>query len=123
MKTSKYLFIAAVSAVVFTACSYDVKPEKLYLDEEGVKAQIADGKLYTINEFLDAFMTEEGNYLSDTSLYRTRATNGNGIYLYSIDTLPSYGPGIYLRGRVTTDDFGGNFYKALVIQQIVDDKQ
>lgn len=123
MKTSKYLFIAAVSAVVFTACSYDVKPEKLYLDEEGVKAQIADGKLYTINEFLDAFMTEEGNYLSDTSLYRTRATNGNGIYLYSIDTLPSYGAGIYIRGRVTTDDFGGNFYKALVIQQIVDGKQ
>jgi len=122
MKTSKYLFIAAVTAL-FVACNNDIKPESFYLDEKQVEEQIADGRLYTINEFLDAFMTEKGNYLSDTSLYRTRATNGNGIYLFSIDTLPSTGPGIYIRGRVTTDDFGGNFYKALVIQQIVDGKQ
>lgn len=122
MKARKYLIIA-VLAVSMTACKYDIQPEKLYLSEDGVSEQIADGKLYTINELLDEFMTEEGNYLSDTSLYRTRATNGNGIYLYSIDTLPSTGPGIYIRGRVTTDDYGGNFYKALIIQQIVDGKQ
>jgi len=118
MKANTYLIIAAL-AVGMTACKYDIQPEKLYLSEDGVSEQIADGKLYTINELLDEFMTEEGNYLSDTSLYRTRATNGNGIYLYSIDTLPSTGPGIYIRGRVTTDDMGGNFYKALIIQQIV----
>ena len=117
MKSIKLLSIAAV-ATLFTACNYDVKPESLYMNEDQVKEKIADGKLYTINEFLDAFMTEEGNYLSDTSLYRTRATNGDGIYLFSIDTLPTTGPGIYIRGRVSTDDFGGNFYKALVIQQI-----
>lgn len=122
MKSIKLLSIAAV-ATLFTACNYDVKPESLYMNEDQVKEKIADGKLYTINEFLDAFMTEEGNYLSDTSLYRTRATNGDGIYLFSIDTLPTTGPGIYIRGRVSTDDFGGNFYKALVIQQIVDGKQ
>lgn len=122
MKANTYLIIAAL-AVGMTACKYDIQPEKLYLSEDGVSEQIADGKLYTINELLDEFMTEEGNYLSDTSLYRTRATNGNGIYLYSIDTLPSTGPGIYIRGRVTTDDMGGNFYKALIIQQIVDGMQ
>ena len=122
MKSIKFLSIAAVAAL-FTACNYDVKPESLYMNEDQVKEKIADGKLYTINEFLDAFMTEEGNYLSDTSMYRTRDTNGDGIYLFSIDTLPTTGPGIYIRGRVSTDDFGGNFYKALVIQQIVDGKQ
>ena len=122
MKSIKFLSIAAVAAL-FTACNYDVKPESLYMNEDQVKEKIADGKLYTINEFLDAFMTEEGNYLSDTSMYRTRATNGDGIYLFSIDTLPTTDPGIYIRGRVSTDDFGGNFYKALVIQQIVDGKQ
>lgn len=122
MKSIKFLSIAAVAAL-FTACNYDVKTESLYMNEDQVKEKIADGKLYTINEFLDAFMTEEGNYLSDTSMYRTRATNGDGIYLFSIDTLPTTGPGIYIRGRVSTDDFGGNFYKALVIQQIVDGKQ
>ena len=122
MKSIKFLSIAAVAAL-FTACNYYVKPESLYMNEDQVKEKIADGKLYTINEFLDAFMTEEGNYLSDTSMYRTRATNGDGIYLFSIDTLPTTDPGIYIRGRVSTDDFGGNFYKALVIQQIVDGKQ
>ena len=80
-------------------------------------------KIYTLNEFLDVFMTEEGNFLSDTCPYRTRSTNGNGIYLFSVDTLPTNGRGIYIRGRITTDDYGGNFYKSLVIQQIVEGKQ
>ena len=30
---------------------------------------------------------------------------------------------VYIRGRVTTDDYAGNFYKAMCIQQIVDGKQ
>ena len=68
---------------------------------------------YTLNGFLDAFMTEEGNFKSDSSLYRTRseATGTEGkLYMFTIDTLPVGGRGIYIRGRVTTDDFGGNFY-------------
>ena len=122
MKAIKYFSIAVLAAAV-TACSYTVDTDKLYLTEDQVIEEVGDGRLYTINEFLDAFMTEEGNYLSDTVLYRTRATNGDGIYLFSIDTLPTTGPGIYIRGRVSTDDFGGNFYKALIIQQVVDGKQ
>ena len=122
MKTYQYISIAAI-ALTMAACHYDVNPESLYLLEQQVDETVADGKLYTINEFLDKFMTEEGNYLSDTSLYRTRSTNGDGTYLFTIDTLPSTGPGLYIRGRVTTDDYGGNFYKALVIQQVVDGEQ
>lgn len=122
MKASKYLFIAVLAAA-FTACNYEVNTDSLYLSEDGVKELTADGKIYHLEELLDSFMTEEGNYLSDTSLYRTRATKGDGVYLYSIDTLPSTGAGIYVRGRVSTDDYGGNFYKALVIQEIVDGKQ
>lgn len=81
---------------------------------------------YTLNGFLDAFMTEEGNFNSDSSLYRTRseATGTEGkLYMFTIDTLPVGGRGIYIRGRVTTDDFGGNFYKSLVIQQVVEGDQ
>ncbi len=125
MKTAKYLFITAL-AVCLTACNYDIQPDKLYLDENGVKELTADGKIYDLDEFLDKFMTEKGNYWSDTVNYRTRAndeSNNPGIWLFSIDTLPSTGEGIYIRGRVSTDDYGGNFYKALVIQQIVDGKQ
>lgn len=123
MKAIKYLSIALLAAAM-TACKYDVKPETLYLSEKQVDEIVADGQIYNLNDFVAKFSPkEEGNYLSDTSLYRSRATNGNGIYLYSIDTLPKSGPGIYIRGRVSTDDYGGNFYKALVIQQIVDGKQ
>lgn len=122
MKACKYIIIALLT-VGITACKYEINPESLYLSEDGVKELTADGKVYHLEELLDSFMTEEGNYLSDTSLYRSRATNGDGTYLFSIDTLPSNGPGIYIRGRVTTDDYGGNFYKALVIQEIVEGKQ
>lgn len=122
MKAIKYLSIAILAASM-TACKYDINPETLYLSEQGVTELVADGKIYHLEELLDCFMTEKGNYLSDTSLYRSRATKGDGIYLFSIDTLPSTGPGIYIRGRVTTDDYGGNFYKALIIQEIVDGKQ
>lgn len=80
-------------------------------------------KIYNLNEFLDTFMTEEGNFASDTCPYRTRSTNGNGLFLYAVDTLPTYGEGIYIRGRVTTDDYAGNFYKAIIIQQIVNGEQ
>ena len=36
MKTAKYLFITAL-AVCLTACNYDIQPDKLYIDENGVK--------------------------------------------------------------------------------------
>lgn len=121
--------IAAI-ATILSSCKYKVPSEAdlRYAEDEATIAQLtADGKLYTLNEFLDSFMTEEGNYLSDTSLYRTRSfgegkdEEGNTYYLFSIDTIRDKGPGIYIMGRVTTDDYGGNFYKALVIQQVVED--
>lgn len=124
MKAIKYICIAALVAGL-SACSYDIQPDKLYLSEDGVKDVTADGKIYHLNELLETFMTDAGNYLSDTSLYRLRAYTDtlNGYYLFSIDTLPSTGPGIYIRGRVCTDDYGGNWYKSMVIQEIVNGKQ
>lgn len=115
--------IVAVTAIL-SSCKYD-KPseENIFYDEATIETLIGeDGDLYTLNEFIDKFMTEEGNYLSDTALYRLRSTgNANpGIYLFSIDTLPQKGRGIYIMGRITTDDYGGNFYKTLVIQQVKD---
>ncbi len=89
---------------------------------EMLKAENPDGqyKIYNINSLIsEPFMTEQGNFKSDSSLYRTRSSY-KGLELFSIDTLPTHGPGIYIRGRVATDDYGGNFYKSLVIQQVND---
>jgi len=89
---------------------------------EALKNENPDGAytIYNFNDLLDKFMIEEkGNFMSDSSLYRSRTHYGS-LYLFSIDTLPVEGPGIYIRGRVATDDYGGNFYKSLVIQQVTD---
>ena len=76
--------------------------------------------IYNLNDFLDTFMTEEGTYHNDTTPYRERSYDAtHGLYLYSIDTLRHGGRGIYIRGRITTDDYAGNFYKSMIIQQIV----
>ncbi|MBR1787423.1 MAG: hypothetical protein IJ756_09745 [Paludibacteraceae bacterium] len=139
----KNIFILSVAILALVGCKpKDIKPEDVFKSESDVIAMIEeqDGKDYIIydaahgglNQFVKDYSSEKGNYMSDKSLYRKRA-NGSGhispneyldtVYVFAIDTLPKEGKGIYIRGRVSTDDFGGNFYKALVIQQIVDGKQ
>lgn len=126
MRTIKYNVYAVLCSIILclmVACDpIAPKVEDVLLTEESAAKLTEDGQLYTINDFLDQFMTEKGNYQSDSTLYRTRSAY-QGLELFSIDTLPVNGPGIYLRGRISTDDYGGNFYKSMVIQQIVDGKQ
>lgn len=128
----KIYYIAALFAATATALFTSCEPRAITEDDVFIKSTNVDSiirlrdaeyHLYTLNEFVDTYMTEQGNFWSDTSQYRTRATNGDSIYLFSLDTLPTHGAGIYIRGRVTTDDYGGNFYKSLVIQQVIDGKQ
>lgn len=100
-----------------------IDESSLFLTEDQANELISQGTLLTLQQFKDSFMTEKGNYLSDTTLYRTRATKDGKNYLFSIDTIPVSDKPIYIRGRVTTDDYAGNFYKAMCIQQIVDGEQ
>ena len=100
-----------------------IDESSLFLTEDQADELISQGTLLTLEQFKDSFMTEKGNYLSDTTLYRTRATKDGKNYLFSIDTIPVSDKPIYIRGRVTTDDYAGNFYKAMCIQQIVDSEQ
>ncbi len=127
MKTSKYLSYIVLSTFVLAlvSCEPDpLKSEDVFITEAQVAEITADGKVYDLNEFLDTFMTEEGTYHNDTTPYRERSYDAtHGLYLYSVDTLPQAGPGIYIRGRICTDDYAGNFYKAMVIQQIVNGEQ
>ncbi|MCQ2342557.1 MAG: DUF5689 domain-containing protein [Paludibacteraceae bacterium] len=122
--------VAGITAISTLLSSCKVKEpvmeDMFYAADDATIAELtADGRLFTLQEFKDSFMTEEGNYLSDSALYRTRSTGSAipGKYLFSLDTLPTNGRGIYIMGRVATDDYGGNFYKTLVIQQIVDGEQ
>ena len=100
-----------------------IDESSLFLTEDQADELISQGTLLTLQQFKDSFMTEKGNYLSDTTLYRTRATKDGKNYLFSIDTISKSDKPIYIRGRITTDDQGGNFYKAMCIQQIVDGEQ
>lgn len=121
----KFIILLSIFTFTLLSCSPKVPdPETIFFTESQVAELTADGHIYTIHEFIDQYMTEEGNYLNDSiRRYRSRATKGDGIYLFSIDTLPSTGEGIYIRARVETDDEGGNFYKTFVLQQIVNGEQ
>ena len=127
MKTSNYIsYIVLCSFVLLMAsCEPKALTEKdVFITEDAVAELTADGTVYTLNDFLDTFMTEEGTYHNDTTPYRDRSYDAvHNIYLYSVDTLPKGGPGIYIRGRIVTDDYAGNFYKSMVIQQVVNGQQ
>lgn len=131
MKKNILFAIAALAilALAMPACTPNAPSEEsCYITEaqlnDLVKAD--NGTVYDLNDFVDKFMTEAGcfdNYR--TRSYFTNKVDGKDttIFLFSIDTIPSAGPGIYIRGRVITDDYGGNFYKSLVIQQMKDGEQ
>ena len=110
----------SMGCMLLAACTPD-EPTKLYISEIEADAMIEAGQCLTIEEFKATYMTEEGNYCMP-DLYRERSKAGN-YYLFSIDTIPVSDTPIYIRGRVTTDDYAGNFYKTLCIQQMVNGKQ
>lgn len=128
MKANKYIVYAVLCTFVLSLASCepnapkpaDVTTDETELEDILTKENPNGYRIYNINDFLDEFMTEEGNFLSDTTPYRTRSTNDNKFYLYSVDTIKTDTIGIYLRGRVCTDDYAGNFYKTLIIQQVTD---
>ena len=126
MKTTKSIlyFVLGTFVLFMTSCEpKKLKEEDVLLSNAQVEDIIKDGQLYNINEFLAKFMDPgKGNFASDSTHYRKRANDSKypDIWLFSIDTLPTNGPGIYIRGRVTTDDYAGNYYKSIVIQQTKD---
>lgn len=56
-----------------------IDESSLFLTEDQADELISQGTLLTLQQFKDSFMTEKGNYLSDTTLYRTRATKDGKI--------------------------------------------
>ena len=116
-----------VSALCFAmmGCNPDPLTEAdVFTNPDAISSLLQPGdSIYHLDDFVATFMTEEGNFSNDSTPYRTRSTAGDGIYLFSIDTIPASKYGIYIRGRVSTDDYGGNFYKTIVLQEIVDGKQ
>ena len=119
----KKMIYIAIALLCIACTTKPVDESTLFLTADQANEIIAQGELLTINDFLDRYMTEKGNYLSNTTQYRSRATADNVNYLFSIDTISKAERPVYIRGRITTDDYAGNFYKSLCIQQIVEDKQ
>lgn len=112
----KILYIALVALCVVACTPPDVDQTKLFLTEDQAQALIDQGEELTIEDLKARYMTEEGNYCLP-ELYRERSKAGS-YYLFSIDTIPASEKPVYIRGRVTTDDYAGNFYKTLCIQQV-----
>ena len=105
----------SLGCMLLAACTPN-EPTKLYISDAEAEALIKEGTCLTIEEFKATYMTKEGNYCMP-DLYRERSKAGDD-YLFTIDTIPVSDTPIYIRGRVTTDDYAGNFYKTLCIQYI-----
>lgn len=123
---SKFIIATALVALCIVACTPpDVDQTKLFLTEDQAQDLIAQGTLLDLNQLKDTsygYMSEEGNYCLP-ELYRQRSKAGN-YYLFSIDTIPANDENpLYIRGRITTDDYAGNFYKTLCIQQVKGNEQ
>ncbi len=118
-------FFFALLIGVVTSCTYKAPTiEDLFYSENQVEELTKDGDIITIHELIKTYMTPTGNfYNEDIHRYRLNSQVDDTTFLFSLDTLPKAGRGIYVRGRVETDDQGGNFYKTLIIQQIVDGVQ
>ncbi len=124
------IIILSALALLVACQPKDVEPEQMFKTEDEITQMLQaepDGYvLYDeakggLHAFLNDFMTEDGDFYP----YRSRSVSvsDSSLFLFSIDTIPTQGQGIYIRGRITTDDAGGNFYKAMVIQQMVGGKQ
>jgi len=121
----KFLYIALV-AVCFACTPNPIDEATLFLTNEQANELISEGTILTINDFLAQYTTEQGNFYNENRPYRTRANDEKtnpGIWFFSIDTIPVSEKPVYIRGRITTDDYAGNFYKSLCIQQVVDGEQ
>lgn len=135
MKKSVYIVSGMAILLSVAACTPKaIEPDQLYVSEQEADKMIQEdgGTLYTLNDFVKTYMTEcgvmfpvrqrsytySGGYQMDPTDYTK-----NNLGWFSVDTLPKGGAGIYIRGRVVTEDYDGNFYKSMVIQQIVDGKQ
>ena len=105
----------SLGCMLLAACTPN-EPTKLYISDAEAEALIKKGTCLTIEQFKATYMTKEGNYCMP-DLYRERSKAGDD-YLFTIDTIPVSDTPIYIRGRVTTDDYAGNFYKTLCIQYI-----
>lgn len=124
----KNIFILSLAVLALVACQpKDIEVSSLFKTDAAVKAMMEaepEGYIFYdeahggLNQFVADYMTEEGDYTP----VRTRSAYST-YQMFSIDTIPTSGKGVYITGRIVTDDDGGNFYKALVIQQMVGGKQ
>lgn len=135
MKKYIYSALTAILALGFAACTPKaIEPDQWYVSEEQADKMIQEegGTLYTLNDFVAEYMTKCGvifpvrqrsyTYQGGYQMNESDPTKNNRGW-FSIDTIPTDGPGIYIRGRIVTDDYDGNFYKSMVIQEVVNGKQ
>lgn len=131
----KYILAFCAACMLLAACTPEAPTEdSLFLSEADAMQIVADngGKVLHLRDFVDQYMTQYGTFFP----VRERSYTYNGSYQmdpsdytknnlgwFSVDSIPMDGEQIYVRGRIVTDDAGGNFYKSLVIQEMVNGEQ
>lgn len=138
MKSIKNILAPVVALTLLVACNpKPITEESAFLTEEQAQSEIKShgGKLLNLNDFVEQHMTMYGTYFpvrersytynTSTKKFNVDTTDytKNNLGYFSIDAIPEDGQQYYIRGRVVSEDQGGNFYKTLVIQQMVNGEQ
>ncbi len=118
-----YCFLATV--LMLTSCKVDEPP---------VNNRSVDDILLDENYKVLSFMQILENYTTEKGVYNPVRTRSDGEYasnLFSIDTIAydmnndgiyNDKDAVYFMGRVISDDFTGNIYKNLILQDVLDPK-
>lgn len=96
------------------------------ISEQEISSIVGNGVIMNIDDFVAAYMTEEGNWHSQERPYPYRATDGE-YFLFSIDTIPEDGAPVFLRARIAikehTSPKNSKDTKRYVLQQVVAGQQ
>lgn len=127
--TTPVFEFTGVDSIVF-AKEKTEKYEVPVISEAEVSSILAGNTTMNLNDFVDTYMTEKGNWLSAERPYPARATYDGKYYVYSIDTIPIDGKPIFLRARIADiiessikDSNTVEHTQDCILQQIVNGKQ
>ena len=96
MKKNIFALATLCLAFAFTACTPNAPSEEsCYLNEDQVKEWTADGTIYNLNDFLDKFMTEKGDFEEAYRLLLEAVLHdGDGEALSILGSMYFHGDGV-----------------------------
>ncbi len=133
--SSAVIALACAAFVILTACVTEPTEDQLFVTSAQADQIVADngGVIMHLNDFKSKYMTQCGvyfpvrersySYAGGQYQIDEKDFTKNNLGWFSVDSIPTAGEQVYIKGRIVTEDGGGNWYKSMVIQEMVNGEQ